>query len=347
VQEEIAQAVVRALKIHLGAARGPLVGQTTADLTAYDLFLKGRFYRRRLAPGDLDRAIGYFEQAIAHDSTYALAYAWLCNAHWLLVVFANRPAHEEVPRARAYAVKAVELDSTLADGHWALGEVLLGFDWDWSGAGRELERSLAIDPGNVEARLIYALFLLSQRRNEQAESELKRTLAADPLFANASMILGSLYMGLGQLDRAVPYLREAVEVLPMFSVAREQLGHAYLQQGKPDAAIAEFQRAALTGVASDSGQLAYAYAMSSRRPEALAILRTLLAPGRGGYVPPVSIAMAYVGLGQTDSAFHWLERAHSEHAAWLINALTNAPAFNPLRADPRFAALVRRIGLVP
>ena len=279
VQEEIAQAAVRALKVQLDAGRGPLVGRATADLTAYDLFLKGRFYRRRLGPGDLDRAIGFFEQAIAHDSTYAPAYAWLCNAHWMLVIFDSRPASEEVPRARAYAVKAIELDSTLADGHWALGEVLMGGDWDWTGAGRELQRALALDPGNVEARFMYGRFLMHQRRHDDAESELKRTLAADPLYANASMILGLLYLGQGQSDRALPYLREAVELLPMFSVARETLGHAYLQQGKHDEAIAEFERAALTGAATDSAQLAYAYAVSGRRSEAMAILKTLLTPG--------------------------------------------------------------------
>ena len=347
VQEEIAQAVVRALKVHLGAGRGPLVGQATADFAAYDLFLKGRFYRRRLTAGDLRRAIGFFEQAIARDSTYAPAYAWLANAHWLLVVFASRPARDEAPRTRAYAVKAVELDSTLADAHWALGEILMGFDWDWTGAAREFQRALALDPGNVDARHLFAILLLSQGRYQEAAPELTRTLAADPLLAEASMTFGRVYLGMGQPDRALPYLREAVDLSPMFSFGREQLGHAYLQQRKHDEAIAEFQRAATTGGASDSAQLAYGYAVSGKRPEATAILRALLAPGRGGYTPPANIAMAYVGLGDPDAAFRWLERAYSEHDPWFAVGLAATPAFKPLRTDPRFTELLQRIGLSP
>lgn len=345
VQEEIAQAVVQALEIHLGASRGPLVRPATTDLAAYDLFLKGRFYRRRLTAADLRRAIGYFEQAIARDNTYASAYAWLCNAHLLLVVFAGRPARDEVPRARAYALKAVTLDDTLADAHWALAEVLMGFDRDWPAAVREYQRALALDPGNVDARHLYAISLLAQRRFEDAMLELKRTLAADPLLAEASMTVGRVYMSTGQPEQAVPYLREAVELSPMFSFARGQLGHAYLQQNMLDEAIAEFERAAATGGARDAAQLAYAYAVSARRPEATRILDQLLVPGDDHYAPPFHVAMSYVGLGDADEAFRWLERAYEEQDPWLSVDSNVAQAFEPLRSDPRFTQLVRRLGL--
>ena len=347
VQEDIAQAVVRALKIHLGTGQTRLAGRATADTAAYTLYQKGIYYRRRLAPGDLLRAIDYFEQAIRHDSTYAPAYAWLCNAHWLRVVFDSRPALEEVPRARAYALKAVELDSTLAESHWALGEVLMGFDWDWAGAEREFRLARALDPGNVEARLVYSILLLTEHRFEDAASELERTLAADPLFSNAKMILGAMYIARRQPERALPYLREAVEILPMFGYAREQLGHAYLQVAKHEEAIPEFQRAAVTGGASDSAHLAYAYAVSNRRAEAMNILRALLASGNSRYIPPVNVAMVYVGLGDRDAALRWLERGYSEHDPVFATALSGWPAFDPLRTDPRFVTLMRRIKLTP
>ena len=347
VQEEIAQAVVRALKIHLGTGQTRLAGRATADTAAYTLYQKGIYYRRRLAPGDLTRAIGYFEQAIRRDSTYAPPYAWLCNTHWLRVVFDGRPALEEVPQARAYALKAIELDSTLAEAHGSLAEIVMGFDWDWPGARREFRRALALDPGNVEVRLVYAITLLTEHRTDQAVSELQQTLATDPLFGNAKMILGGAYLARGQPDSALAYLREAVEILPLFPFAREQLAHGYLVAGKHEEAIAEFQRAAATGGASDSAHLAFGYAVSNRRAEAAAILRALLASGNGRYIPPANIAMVYVGLGDRDAAFRWLARAYSDHDPLFATALSGWPAFKPVRADPRFAAIMRRINLAP
>lgn len=346
VQEEIARAVVAALEIHLGAARGPLVRPAPTDLIAYDLFLKGRYYRRRLTAADLRRATDYFEQAIARDATYASAYAWLCNAHVLLVVFGGRPAREEVDRARAYAAKAVALDGTLSDAHWALAEVLMALDRNWPAAGREYQRALALDPGNVDARHLYAIYLLAQRRTDEAMAELTRTLSADPLLAEAHMTVGRLYMSTGQPLRAIACLREAVELSPTFSFARGQLGHAYLQQGMRDDAIAEFERAAADGGARDSAQLAYAYAVVGRIQDARRLLAKLLA-GDQGYPPPFHVSMAYVGLGDADEAFRWLERAYAEHDPWLGVGLNVAPAFEPLQADRRFTELVRRLGLAP
>ena len=346
VQEEIARAVVHALRLELGTGRAPLVGRAPSDLAAYDLYLKGRFFRRRQTPDDLRRAIGYFERAVARDSTDARAYAGLSDAHFLLAVFASRPAAEAVPRARAFGARALALDETLAEGHWTLAQVLFGFDYDWAAAGRHFERALALDPGNVEARHLYAIYLLDQRRFDEAALELTRTLAADPLYPNPSMTLGRVYLSTGDPARAIPHLQAALELAPAFSYARQQLGYAYLQQGRHAEATTEFERAAATGGASDSAALAYAHAVAGRRPEARAILGRLLAPGRGAYVPPFHVAMAYVGLGEADAAFRWLERAFREHDVHLTG-LAVVPAFEPLRVDPRFARLVRRIGLGP
>ena len=347
VQEEIAQAVVRALKIQLGASRGPLVRPTTTDLTAYDFYLKGKFLRRRLNADDLRRAIGYFEQAIARDDTYANAYAWLSDARELLVVFGGRPASDEIVRAREHAVRAVQLDGSLADAHWALAQVLFIYDLDWPAAGLEFQRALALDPGHVDARHLHAIYLLAQRRLGEAEAEVKRALAADPLLAEASMTMGRIYLSIWEPHRAVPFLREALEISPDFSFARCHLGHAYLQQQLYQEALAEFERAAMSGVAGDAAQLAYAYAISGRRDEAMALAKSLVAPDDGRHPPPFHLAMAYVGLGDSDQAFDWLERAYLERDPWFAVALNVEPSFQPLRTDPRFGQLVRRMGLVP
>ena len=347
VQEEIAQAVVRALKIQLGASRGPLVRPATTDMTAYDLYLKGKFLRRRLNADDLRLAIGYFEQAVARDPTYASAYAWLSDAHELLVVFGGAPARAEIDRAREHAMRAVRLDGSLADAHWALAQVLFIYDLDWPSAGSEFERALTLDPGHVDARHLYAIYLLAQRRIAEARTELKRALAADPLLAEARMTMGRLHLSIGEPQDAVPYFREALEISPDFSFARCHLGHAYLQQRLHAEALMEFERAAKSGVAGDAAQLAYAYAVSGRRDEALTLTKSLVGRDNGRDPPPFHLAMAYVGLGDIDEAFAWLERAYLERDPWFAAALSVEPALQSLRTDQRFEQLVRRIRLSP
>jgi serine/threonine-protein kinase len=345
VQEEIAQAVVSALEVRLGAAQGPLVRPATSNLTAYDLYLKGKFVLRRLGSDDLRRAISYFEQAIACDPDYAAAYAWLCDAHVLLVLFGGQPANDEADRVRECAAKAVGLDSSLADAHWVLGIVSFIWDLDWSGGERELKRALELDPGHGDARHIYAIRLLAQRRFEESHEELKRALAADPLLADANMTMGRLYLSIDEPDKAVTCLREALQISPWFSFARCYLGHSYLLKGMQSEALVEFEQAATSGLAVDSAQLAYAYAVTGRRDEAASILRSLITPASGRYPPPFHIAMAYVGLGDVDEAFRWLDQALVQRVPFLMGALNVEPAFQQLRSDRRFPELLRRMGL--
>ncbi|MDQ6807463.1 MAG: protein kinase [Actinomycetota bacterium] len=345
VQEEIAQAVVRSLSLHLGAAQGPLVRPATANLTAYDLYLKGKFTLRRLAPDDLRRAIGYFEQAIGLDQEFAAAYAWLCNAHVLAILFGGHSGRGSRQRASEYAVRAVALDSTLADAHWMRAMVAFCWDLDWAGAERAFQRALALEPGHGDARHLHAIYLLAQRRFDEARAELTRAVATDPLLADAYMTFGRLYLSTSQPDEAVGYLRESLEISPEFSFARGYLGHAYLLKGMGDAAVSEFERAATSGLLLDRAQLAYAYASVGRRADAAALLQTLLASDENGARPLFHIAMAYVGLGDIDEAFRWLERAYAERLPFLVGQLTVEPAFVPLWTDARFTALVRRLGL--
>ena len=344
VQEEIAQAVVRALEVKLVTIRGPLVRPATKDLTAYDLFLKGRYVRRGMAPDQMRRAIDYLEQAVARDPTYARAYAWLSDSHWLQVVLASRPTSEEVPRAREYATTALTLDSSLAEAHWAVAQLLFGFDWDATAAERAFKRAILLDPGFEEARHLYAIFLIHCNRMEEAEAELTRTLEIDPLLAAAHQTFGRLHLSMRRPDQAITHFREALTLEPMFSLAHAQLGHAYLQKGMPWDAISEFEAGARIGSPSDKAHLAYGYAMAGRREDAMAILANLVSPGN--HPPPFHMALAYVGLGDQPEAFRWLEQAREERDPWLTTVNIDR-TFDPLRVDSRFGDLVRGMGLVP
>ena len=344
VQEEIAQAVVRALEVKLVPTRGPLVRPATKDLMAYDLFLKGRYVRRGMAPDQMRLAIEYFEQAVARDPSYARAYAWLSDTHWLQIVLASKPTSEEVPRAREYATAALALDSSLAEAHWAMGQLLAGFDWDKPAAERAFKRAILLDPGFEEARHLYGIFLFHWNRIDEAEAELTRTLEIDPLLAAAHHTFGRLHLSMRRPDQAITHLREALTLEPMFSLAHAQLGHAYLQKGMPAEAITEFEAGARIGSPSDKAHLAYGYAMVGRHEDAMAILANLVSPGN--HPPPFHMALAYVGLGDHDEAFRWLEQAREEHAPWLVTVNIDR-AFDPLRVDSRFGNIVRFVGLAP
>ena len=344
VQEEIAQAIVHALRVKLGGSTAPLVSRRTTDPVAYELYLKGRYFSSRPSREGLDRAISYFAQAIARDSTYSSPYAGLADAHILRVLFAGRSPRDELPLARAAAAKALALDGSLGEARAALAHVLFAFDWDWPAAGREYVRAIALDPGSATVRQRYGIFLLDQRRFDDAVVQLTEALRIDPLSATVTMTLGRVYVSSLRPDQAVPLLHAALELNPTLAFAHQQLGHAYLQQRKNDAAILAFQRAAELSGPGDSAQLAYAYAVSNRRKEAQVILDRLLASSSSRYLPPFAIAMAFAGLGETGPALTWLERGYEERAAYM-DMLDVAPAFEPLHADPRYGALLQRMRL--
>jgi len=350
VQEEIARDVVGGLRVPLVGVSGPLVRHGTADVEAYNLFQQGKYYRGRLAPADLRRSIEFFTQAIERDSNFALAYAWRGSAHTLLAVFGAAPAREELPLARTDAEKALLLDSTRADVHWILGEIIGNQDRLRDPKGslaafeREILRALQLDPENARARFYHAMSLAGTGHADSAASEARRGLENDPLSSELQMVLGFAYRNMGKLDSAARYMREAVDYTPTFSLARQELAQLYLTLGKPDEAVAQFEQAALIGAARDSGQLAYGYAMTNRRRDAENILRSLLKSRETRYVPPMSIAAAYVGLHDNTEAFRWLDRAVIDNDPMFAQFIGEAPAFAPLRADPRYAALMRRVG---
>ncbi|MEJ7812394.1 MAG: protein kinase [Gemmatimonadaceae bacterium] len=347
VQEEIAQAIVGALRGRLGGdAQVVLVHPGTADIAAYEQYLKGQLFFNQRTPAGLRRAVSYFEQAIARDPTYARAYAGLAHAHLVMVVFGNARPTEELPRARAAALRALALDSTVAEAHAALGHLRFVFDWQWAEGLRALDRAIALDPGYAFARQLRGIYLMNRGRLDESATALRDALAVDPLSAAIRMNLGQAYVYAHRPDEAIRHLRDALELNPELVSAHQHLGFAYLQKRMPTEAVAAFAHAAARGGANDSAQLAYAYGITGRRREAEAILRDVLAQQRNRYVQPSGIVLAYVGLGDRDAAFRWLEQGYGEHAAQM-NQLKVHPAYEPLHADPRWAALLRRMRLEP
>jgi TolB-like protein/Flp pilus assembly protein TadD len=345
VQQEIARSVTSALRVTLaaGVPAGPVAPATT-DLVAYEAYLKGQYFRYQLSRDALQRAVGFFEQAVARDPKYALAHAALADAHALLVLFGDQPPREGFRRARAAARAALEVDGTLAQAHASLGHIEMAHDWNWASAGSRFERAMALDPASTTIRVWRGIRLLDQRRFDESAALLERTLSSDPLSIPVRMTLGRIYVSTRQPDRAIPYLNAALELNPRLSLAHQQLGYALLQKGVPAQAIASFERAAALGGLRDSAQLAYAYATTGRRGESERIVRTLLASGGRRYVSAFDIAVAYVGLGDTDAAFRWLARAYEEHAPGM-DTIAITPALEPLHDDPRWARLMRRMGL--
>ena len=308
VQTEIAHAIVGALLPALGGQPVPLGSVRVRDLATYELYLKGRYFWGRRTPGDLRRAVAYFEQAVSRDPTYAQAYAGLADARLLLIILGGSPPRGELPRAREAAAAAIRLDSTLAEAHAALGNIHEAFDWDSRAADRELARAVELDPGYATAQLYHGIHLLNRGRFDDAVAKLTQARALDPLSAPVRMQLGRAYISVHRPELALPLLRGAVELSPEFTAAYLLIGDAYLQKGDPVSALVAFRRAAELNGGRDSAQIAYGLAATGQREEAARFLAVFLSTPRRRYLPPVPVAKAYVALGDANAAFKWLER---------------------------------------
>lgn len=221
------------------------------------------------------------------------------------------------------------------------------YEWDWEGSEREYRRAIALDPGYVTAHYLLALRLQHELRHDEAIAEVEAARAVDPLAPQVLNLAGFVYSRANRadrLDRGIMYLREALALSPQNDISHQFLGHALLLKGMVTEAIAEFEQAvALSGV-RDLPHLAYAHAVAGNRAEAERIVRELSDPAAHSYLPPFHMAVAYVGLGDSDEAFRWLDRAYEEHASYM-DSLQAMPYFAPLRTDPRWDALLRRMGL--
>jgi serine/threonine-protein kinase len=346
LQDSIARAVVSALQLRLaGGAAQPLVREATRSLAAHELYLRGRYFWNQRTPSALRTAARYFEQAIARDSSYAEAYAGLAETYVVFPTYDVSSPREGYPRAKAAALKALALDSTLAGAHAVLAHSRMRYEWDWPGAKREFRHALALDPSNATTHSWYAEYFDALGRHEEAAAESDLALALDPLSRIIGVVkAGELYFG-RRNDEALAQLRRALELDPNFARAHADLGRVYLATGRPAAAVTELETARrLSGRSYDIGVLASAYAAAGQRDRALGIVRELAQARRHEYVRPMALVLAYAGLGDTDQAVAWLARAVDERDTGVI-FLRLDPLFDPLRSEPRFTALVKRVGL--
>jgi eukaryotic-like serine/threonine-protein kinase len=346
LQEEIAREIAEKLRLQLtGEERKRLTKRATGNMEGYQIYLKGRFWLGKRTPEGLGKAIEYFQQAIAKDPTYALAYAGLAECYSWLPALAFVPPKEAYPRAKEAALKALEIDDTLAEAHTSLAQVKVSQDWDWSGGEREFQRAIALNPDYAMAHFWYGWTLANMGRSEESIAEMKRALELDSLSLEVNWFLGAVYLFARQYDQAIEQCRRTLELEPNFFAPHSFLGVTYIQKSMYKEGIEELEKAVAISPSNMSlSFLGYGYAAAGRRPEAQKVLDQLNERAKQKYVAPLQRAIVCAGLGEKDQAFEWLEKAYEERFIIVIKV---HPAFDPLRSDPRFADLLRRMNLQP
>jgi tetratricopeptide (TPR) repeat protein len=319
---------------------------STPNAEAYEAYLKGRYFWNKRTGSGLKQAIGYFSQAIEKDPNYAQAYTGLADSYALMGDWEYgvlSPA-EALPKAKAAATRALALDNSLGEAHTSLAFVLDLFDWDWKSAESEYRLAVELSPSYATAHQWYAWHLIVLGRNSEALNEIRRAKSLDPLSLIISADMADLLLVARLYDESIQQSRKTMEMDPRFAVAHYQLGQAFVQKHMYKEAIAELQKAIgfSEGNKTFRSNLAYAYAVSGRRNEAVEILDDLKNRPDGGFSNASEIALIYVGLDEKDRAMTWLDKAFEER---FNPSVLLRPCFDPLRSDPRFRDLLRRIGL--
>ena len=347
VQDSISERVTSALALTLtNEEKSGIAKRYTTNTEAYELYLKGRYQLNRLTDDGFFKGRAFFQQAIDKDPGYAMAYAGLADAYDRLGGFDALAPKEAFPQAREAAQKALQLDASLAEAHTALATVNFAYDWDFSAAAREYQRAIEINPGYSDAHQMNSYYLAAIGRFNDALAEMKRALELDPVSLEKTTGIGEILYQQRHYDEAIGQYRKALEMDSNSGFTHWALGRALLAQGKFNEAIAEFQKAIpLSGDSPDEpAELARAYALAGRRDEALKIIGGLNKLSEHKHVSPTGIAATYGALGDKNQAFAFLNKAFDERDFVLI-MLKVEPMLDPLRSDPRFAELVRRIGL--
>ena len=350
VQREIASEISSSLRLKLsGSEENRINKRYTDNPEAYQLYLKGRFYWNKRTEEGVRKGIEYFQQAIEKDPTYALAYTGIADCYSLETLHidvGSLSPSEAAPKAKAAAMKALEMDDTLAEAHTSLAFIKLNFDWDWADTEREFKRALELNPNHENAHHWYSHYLMAMGRIEESFVESKRALELDPLGVILNVHLGWHYMNARQYDRAIEQLKKAIEMDPNFGVAHWYLGLSYDHEGMYPEAENELRKAKelLKDNEAVAADLGHVYAVSGRKDEARKVIDELKELSKRKYVSSYHVALIYLGLGEKDQAFEWLENAYRERSDLLVY-LRVEPRLDSLRSDPRFVELVRRVGL--
>jgi TolB-like protein/DNA-binding winged helix-turn-helix (wHTH) protein len=342
LQQEIALDVSQKLRVRLsGGDQQRVTKNYTKNSEAYQLYLRGRYHALKRRLPETQKAISYFQQAIAVDPSYALAYAGLADAH-LSALAADLPSNEFLPQARAAAQKAIEIDDTLAAAHAELGFIIFWYNWDWGASENKFKRALELDAESADTHLFYAHLLSNTGRHEEALAEAKRARDLDRLNLRINALEGQFLIHAGRTDEALMRLRETLDMDANYFLARLYTSSAYIEKAMYANAVSEARKAIeISGARSTyaGGFLGFALAKAGKEAEARAVLEGLLKSA----ISPYSIALVYNGLGERDEALAWLERAYAQRVPGMV-FLKVEPKWNNLRSHPRFQDLLRRVG---
>jgi TolB-like protein/DNA-binding winged helix-turn-helix (wHTH) protein len=348
LQSEVARAIAEEIRIKLTPQeRARMATRRGVDSEAYDAYMKGR---DAMSPGTYHIAIKYFQQAIEKDPNFAMGYAGLAGAYSDLGNDELISPQESYPKARAAAMKALEIDDTLVDAHLTLGWAKLRFDWDWTGADSEYRRALQLNPSNAEAHTRYGSFLPFLGRFDEARAEIKQAQEIDPLSSFPRLEMGVIFIMSHQYDEAIEQVRKTIEIFHLedSTFAHFILGLSYRGKGVFKEAIAEHEKAVALFPECPLylGHLGYTYGLAGKKAQALKVIEQLKQWSKRRYVAPYDIALVYIGLGEKDQAFAWLEKAYQAHSNDMSN-LKADPTFDPIRSDLRFQDLLRRMKFPP
>jgi TolB-like protein/DNA-binding winged helix-turn-helix (wHTH) protein/Tfp pilus assembly protein PilF len=352
LQSEISQEIAREIKITLHQTEDSAhvsVGASSTALSpnayqAYDLYLEGRYFWNKRTGEGLKRAVDYFQQSIDADPTYARSYAGLADNYAMMSAYGVMPANEATPKARAAAQRAIQLDNHLAEAHVSLAVIAQNYDWDWATAETEYRRAIEFDPNYATAHHWYAEYLALTGRFDEALVEIERARQLDPLSLIIAADRGTILYFSRQYDLAIAQFHSVLEMEPAFPRANMVI-YAYVQQGEYSEALADIAQVRKLGDASWISLIdVYVLGRSGQREEAQRELDRL---GKvNAQESPLAIAIAYLGLGNNEQTFAWMEKAYAAHTTSLA-AIKVDPTFDPLRGDPRFQNLLHRLGLQP
>jgi tetratricopeptide (TPR) repeat protein len=347
LQEDVSRDISEKLRLRLTTEeRQRLTKRYTENAEAYQLYLKGRFHWNKLSPDGLLKAVDYMQQALDKDPSYALAYAGMADAYNMISFFSVWPPRVAMPKAKAAASKALEIDDGLAEAHLSLLWASFTYDWDWPAATRHLEQAMALNPAAVNEVAAYPFYLTIAGRQDEAISVARRASELDPVSAGRSHTLAVQLHLAHRFDEAISECRRTIELDRDFSVAYEVLGASLAAKGLYRDALPFAEKAVELSPhnAMSRAYLGYVYGGLGNRAKALSIVDELTAASKERFTPALSFAVVYTGLGQKDLAFEWLEKAYEERFNRLAY-LKREPVWDRLHSDSRFDDILRRIGL--
>jgi TolB-like protein/DNA-binding winged helix-turn-helix (wHTH) protein/Tfp pilus assembly protein PilF len=349
LQSQVASAIVNEIRINLTPEEQQrLASARPISPESYEDYLKGRFYWNKRSEEGLTRAIEYFQLATQKDPHSALAFAGLADCYSIIgsAIVGSVPSQEVASKARVAALKALELDKSLAEAQTSLATVQFNYDWNWPAAAGGFQRSIELNPSYATAYQRYSLYLMAMGRTGESLAQMNHARDLDPLSISMNFSLGwRLYMA-HQYDQAISQLRNTLEMDPNFALPRMVLGQAYGQKGMVPQAIAELQKA--VAISHDSppmlGSLGHAFGLAGNKAEAYKILGQMMEQSKNQYVSPFYISIVYAGLHENEKAMDWLEKAYEDRSNAIIFIKVD-PDFDSLRSNPRFQVLLRRLAL--